>query len=402
MMTQSPARADLLIRHGYVLTMDLQRRVLTDGAIAIVGKRIADVDEDGAVAARWTSSTTIDAHGGPVHPGLIEGHLHASYQLYRGAVPDSVAEDDVFDTLERRFYDVVTDDEEYLGVVLSALEMMRNGTTCFMEAGTVLEPSAAAQAAQDVGIRAVIGDARVVDPSSGGKTILRSPRTFEEAIRRLGSQVFRNADPEALVTGHVTVHGLGTSSEALLLEAKRRADEAGVVLNTHHAYSDADLAADRARYGADPLVHLAEIGVLDRNVTLGHANLLTDLECDALAVSGASVVWAPAAAAMWGHRGSLHGRHAELWRRGVNVCFGSDSGNWSNDFDLFRQANLALLSARALHANRTILTAEDVLDMATRAAARATGLADRIGSIEHGKRADLVIHTLGRPELSPP
>ena len=86
----------------------------------------------------------------------------------------------------------------------------------------------------------------------------------------------------------------------------------------------------------------------------------------------------------------------------MNVCFGSDSGNWSNDFDLFRQANLALLSARALHADRTALTAEDVLDMATRAAARATGLEDRIGSIERGKRADLVIHTLGRPELSPP
>jgi cytosine/adenosine deaminase-related metal-dependent hydrolase len=266
----------------------------------------------------------------------------------------------------------------------------------------VLESSAAAQAARDVGIRAVIGDARVVDPSSASKAIRRSPRTLDEAIQRLGSQVFRNADPEALVTGHVTVHGLGTSSEALLLEAKRRADHAGVVLNTHHAYSDADLAADRARYGAEPLVRWRELGVLDRNVTLGHANLLSDAECDALVDSGASVAWAPAAGAMWGHRGSLHGRHAELWRRGVNVCFGSDSGNWSNGFDLFRQANLALLSARALHGQRTVLTAEDVLEMATRAAARATGLADRIGSIERGKRADLVIHTLGRPELSPP
>jgi cytosine/adenosine deaminase-related metal-dependent hydrolase len=271
-----------------------------------------------------------------------------------------------------------------------------------MEAGTVLEPSAAARAAQEVGIRAVIGDSRVVDPSSGGKTIRRSPRTFDEAVQRLGSQVFRNADPEALVTGHVTVHGLGTSSARLLVEAKRRADEAGVVLNTHLAYSAGDLAADRARYGADPLVYLSHIGVLDNNLTLGHANLLTDAECDALIASGASVVWAPAAAAMWGHRGSLHGRHAELWRRGANVCFGSDSGNWSNDFDLFRQANLALLSARAFHASRTALTAEDVLDMATRAAARATGLAERTGSIERGKRADLVIHTFQRPELWPP
>src|SRR5262249_30845209 len=137
--------------------------------------------------------------GAPVHPGLIEAHLHASYHLYRGAIADHLAEDEVFEAIERRFYDTVTDQEEYLAVVLSALEMIRNGTTCFMEAGTVLEPSVAARAAADVGIRAVIGDARVVDPSAGGRTIRRSPQTLEAAMTRLGSQLARNLDPDALV-----------------------------------------------------------------------------------------------------------------------------------------------------------------------------------------------------------
>ena len=104
---------------------------------------------------------------------------------------------------------------------------------------------------------------------------------------------------------------------------------------------------------------------------------------------------------MWGHGGSLKGRHAELWRRGANISLGSDSANWSNDFDLFRQANLALLTARDSHEDRTYLSAEDVLWMATRGGARAVGLEDHIGSIEAGKRADLVIHTLGRPEMIP-
>ena len=407
---------DLLVRHAYVITMDDDRRLIDDGAIAIAGRRIVDVGDDADLAARHDPHRTIDARGAPVHPGLVECHLHASYQTYRGVVPDHIREDEVFDAIERAFYNAVTDEEERLGCLLAAMEMIRNGTTCFMEAGTVLEPSAVAEAAQLVGIRAVIGDAFIWDRPTGlaqGKetpddgpvrvrgVIGRVPRNLDEALARLGHELRRNADPDALVTGHVAVLGLGTASEELLLEAKRQADAAGVVLNMHHAYSPADTAADRVRYGKDPLVHLAEIGILGRNVTLGHANHLTDAECEVLLERDVSIAWAPAASMMWAHGGSFHGRHAELWRRGGNISLGSDSANWSNSFDLFRQANLAMLTAREAHLDRTYLVAEDALEMATRGGAQATGMADRIGSIEPGKRADLVIHTLDRPEIMP-
>ena len=407
--------ADLLIRHAYVITMDDHGRLIDDGAIAIVGRRIVAVGDDSDISARYAAARTIDAAGAPVHPGLIECHLHASYQTYRSVVPDQIRESDVFPTIERLYYDTVTDEEEYLGVLLSSMEMIRNGTTCFMEAGTILEPDAGAAAAEEVGIRALLGDACINDQPNAfaqGKDqrgpeaapqpfIGRAPRNLEEALARLGGELRRNETPDALVRGYVAVMGLGTASEALLLEAKRRADAAGVQLNMHHAYSVADTAADRARYGKDPLLHLAEIGVLDRNVTLGHANYLTDAECDVLIERDASLAWAPAASMMWGHGGSFHGRHAELWRRGANISLGSDSANWSNTFDLFRQANLALLTARDAHEDRTYLLAEDVLRMATRGGAQATGMEGHIGSIEVGKRADLVIHTLNRPELIP-
>lgn len=104
---------------------------------------------------------------------------------------------------------------------------------------------------------------------------------------------------------------------------------------------------------------------------------------------------------MWGHGGCFHGRHAELFRRGANIALGSDSANWSNDFDIWRQASLAALSAREAHAERSYLIAEDGLHMATRGGARACGLDGQIGSIEAGKRADIVIHTLNRPEMIP-
>lgn len=418
---RQPRRIDLLVRHGHVITMDDDRRIVEDGAIAVDRGRILEVGDDQLVAARYDAERVIDAKGAPVHPGFIECHMHASFQSFRGALPDQLPETDAFNSFESVFFNTVNDEEEYLAVVLASMEMIRNGTTCFLEAGTVLEPSAAARAAERVGIRAIISDPFIWDqpqgmaqgmlePSCEGcsatararPVLARAPRTREEALARMGRELQRNRDPEALVTGHVAILGLGTASETLMMEAKQRADAAGVVLNLHQSYSPADTEADRQRFGGkDPLVHLKEIGFLGRNVTFGHANHLTDAECDVILETGPNLAWAPAASMMWGHGGSIHGRHAELWRRGANIALGSDSANWSNDFDLWRQANLAVLSARDSHGDRSYLIAEDGLEMATHGGARACGMHGQIGSIEAGKRADIVIHTLNRPELIP-
>jgi len=410
-----PETVDLLVRHGHLLVMDDADTRIADGAVAIRGRTIVAAGPDAEIAARFRAAREIDARGAPVHPGLVETHLHASFHTYRCVVPDHMAEEAVFDAIEARFYNTVTDEEEELAVLLASLEMIRNGTTCFLEAGTVLAPEAAARAAQTVGIRAILGDTFIWDRPVGlqmgqatgdgargvPSRLVRTPASREEALAALGGELRRNADPDALVTGHVAVLGLGTASEELLLAAKAAADAAGVVLNFHHAYSPADTAADRERYGKDPLLHLAEIGVLGRNVTLGHANHLTDAECEVLLATGTSLAWAPAASMVWGHGGSRHGRHAELWRRGLNVGLGSDSANWSNEFDLFRQANLAILATREGKEDRMALMPEEVLGMAIRGGARAAGMEDRIGTLTAGKRADLVIHTPDRPEAIP-
>jgi len=407
-----PAPVDLLIRHAHLITMDDAGTQVADGAVAIVGNRISHVGTDEVVAATVTAARTIDAKGGPLHPGMVETHLHASYQTFRSVIPDQIREVDAFPTVEQKFYDVVTAEDEELAGLLASMEMVRNGTTCFLEAGTFLFPDAGASAASTVGIRALLGDVCINDQPGGfaqgkearaaaGGFITRAPHDLDSALAILGTQLSRNADPDALVRGHISVMGLGTASQTLLVEAKRLARQAGVVLNMHHAYSVADTEADRVRYGKDPVLHLVDIGVIDRSTTLGHANHLTDAEAEAIIETGASIAWAPAASMMWGHGGTLHGRHAELWRRGGNIGLGSDSANWSNDFDLFRQANLAVLTARDAHEDRSYLLAEDGLRMATRGGARAAGLEDAIGSIEVGKKADLVLHTLDRPEMRP-
>lgn len=421
-MTSPRQVADLVIRHGYLITMDEDRRQIEDGAIAISSGRILAIGPDAEIAAAFAGRREIDAAGAPVHPGFIECHLHASFQLYRGALPDHLAEADAFDSVEAHFYNHVTDEEEYLAVLLSCLEMVRNGTTCFLEAGTILSPEHAARAAAQVGIRAILGDAFIWDQPQGfaqGKLedpgscatcasharihekLKRAPQTKAEALASLGHELRRNSDPDALVTGHVAVLGLGTASEELMMTAKAAADAAGVILNIHQSYSPADTAADRQRFGMDPLLHLANIGFLDRNTTLGHGNHLTDAECEVFLDRGASIAWAPAASMMWGHGSMVHGRHAELFLRGGNIALGSDSSNWSNDFDLWRQASLAILTARDVSQDRTKLVAEDGFEMATLNGARAVGMESRLGSLAVGKCADIVIHTLDRPEIQP-
>ncbi|MFN0194052.1 MAG: amidohydrolase family protein [Aestuariivirga sp.] len=418
---EAPQHVGLIIHNGHVITMDDGSRIIVDGAIAIDGNRIVAVGDSQDILARYRAGKMIDAKRAPIHPGFVECHLHASFQTFRSALPDQMPESQAFDTFESAFYNTVNDEEEYLAVVLASMEMIRNGTTCFLEAGTMLEPAMAARGAERVGIRAVISDAFIWDQPQGfaqgmlesgcegcnaashaRPTLARAPQTRSEALANMGRELHRNSDPDALVTAHVAILGLGTASEELMMEAKRRADAAGVVLNLHQSYSPADTEADRQRFGGkDPLVHLAEKGFLGRNVVFGHANHLTDAECDAILEHGPSIAWAPAASMMWGHGSSLHGRHAELFRRGANIALGSDSANWSNDFDLWRQASLAVLSARDVRGDRGYLIAEDGLFMATRGGAKACCMDHQIGSIEPGKRADIIIHTLNRPEMIP-
>ena len=143
-----PPCVELIVRNGYVITMDDANCILADGAIAIDRGRIVAVGDSQVVASKYKADRVVDAKGAPVHPGFIECHMHASFQSFRGALPDQLAETDAFNSFESVFFNSVTDEEEYLAVVLASMEMIRNGTTCFLEAGTVLAPSAAARAAE--------------------------------------------------------------------------------------------------------------------------------------------------------------------------------------------------------------------------------------------------------------
>ncbi|CAM8646432.1 hypothetical protein MCEREM30_02216 [Paracoccaceae bacterium] len=167
------------------------------------------------------------------------------------------------------------------------------------------------------------------------------------------------------------------------------------------SYSNADTAADRQRLDKDPLLHLNDIGFWDRNVTFVQASNLTRTGCVVLADKGNLIAWAPAALMMWGYWGSVHGRHAVLWRRGAKIELGSVFANWSSGLDLRRQISLAKPVARDVCGARHVLITEDGLWIATGAGARAAGQEDSSGKLQTDKRVDIVIKRLDRPKIVP-
>jgi 5-methylthioadenosine/S-adenosylhomocysteine deaminase len=402
----SVKNADLIVTHGYVVTMDEDRRVFADGAVAVAGREIIAVGPTSDVLAQIEASQTIDARGGVVHPGFVECHTHVTYHLARGAFGDTISYAELGPTTELAFVNAIDDQGEYDSTLLACLEMLGNGTTCFIEAGTAYSPAAVAEAASLIGMRGLVADPFLWDAEEtpGGYNayrLERAPASTERSLRLLGSELHRNRDPYALVGGHIAIAGMGTATDELERAAKAAADAAGTVLNQHQSYYQVDTETDDRRHGRHAILHLEDIGVIGDNCLFAHMNVIRDDEVEPIVRSGLSIAWCPAGSMLWGVGGTIHGRHAELHNRGVNIALGSDSANWSNRFDLGLQAYLGVLAAREKSGSRTVLTAEDALAMLTINGARAVGLQERIGSLVPGKRADLVIRANDIPEAFP-
>ena len=398
----TPSNVDILIRNAYVVTMDSERRVYPHGAVAINAGAIVAVGPESEVTSGLLPVRTIDAHGAVVHPGFIENHIHVCYHIFRWGFREGVDYWKEYLGFHSEYWNLVEEEEEYIGTLLGSLEMARNGTTCFLEAGSIMVPDAGAAAIEEIGIRGLLGDPMLMDVlEPEGRTIDRVPVDPKRAFRIMGTELKRNSDPDALVRGHICLRGLASASDELELAAKEMADKHSVVLNQHQAWDKPDVEADDRRFGRHSLVHYADIGVLGENCTFSHMNYLRDDEIAPIVESGMTLVWCPNASMILGIGGTIEGRHSELHKQGVNVALGSDSANSTGRFDIGDQAFLAMLTAREKTRQANALSAEDVLAMATINGAQAVGMADRLGSLEVGKRADLVVRHENLPEAHP-
>jgi 5-methylthioadenosine/S-adenosylhomocysteine deaminase len=389
---------DLLIRNGYVITMDRKRTVYGRGAVAVSGRLITAVGSEPEVLARYAAKRVIDAHGAPVHPGFVDAHYHIPNHLTRGVFPDAATTKEYY-LFYARWYDQMDAEDEHASGLAAGLEMLRNGVTCYMEGGTVFETGAVAAAAEAVGIRASLSEPFLWDTGKDAtlSNMTRSRPDKERCLSQLGRELWRNRNPEALVRGHVCLFGSGSASDELVVAATEVAQKNGAVFTQHQSTSVAGTAAHEERLGRHPLIHFAELGVLRPHCAYTHMNIIREDEAEVVSRSGMSLIWCPAISMNWGFLGSGRRRpQPDLYRLGVNIGLGADVSKFGLD-----TSQLAAYLLSRDFSDATQLAAEEVFEMATVGSAKAMGMWDRVGSLEVGKCADIVIRSAGVPEFQP-
>jgi cytosine/adenosine deaminase-related metal-dependent hydrolase len=392
--------ADYLVKNTFVISMNEERTCFERGAIAIHGKRIVLVGDEVDVLPKVRAAKVIDAGGAVTHPGFVDAHVHFM-NTARGAFSDVLDTSTMMNTL-RRWWDAVEEEDERAATFLNCLEMLSNGTTCFLEAGTLQFPDASAEAAEAVGMRGFIGDPFLWDlpAAQGTQDMTRAPRDLDRSLNLLGGQLKRNKE-DALIKGCVVLFGLGSASNDLMRAAKERADQSGVIFSQHQSFDHHDTAVDEERLGSRPMRHYADCDLIGENCTFSHMNDLDPDEVGIVQQAKMSVVWCPVTSMNLGAKAARNAKHLEVSRGGGNVALASDGVSSGCRYDVGLQGLMALLSTRAKADSRTTMTALDVLELATIGGAKAVGMERDIGSIEVGKYADIVIRRSDLPEAQP-
>jgi 5-methylthioadenosine/S-adenosylhomocysteine deaminase len=307
--------------------------------------------------------------------------------LYRGLAEDLRLEP-WLDKLWQAEAQFVRPETVDLGFRLAAAEMIRGGITCAVD--MYWHPHVTARVAQRAGFRVVNGPVWVDFPGPDGL-----PVEHRAAYAREFLQEFRG-DP--LVTPCVMPHSTYTVSPDYLRQALNLADEYGARLSTHSSESDAEMATVTERFGRTPPQHLDQLGLLDERMILAHCVHLPDEDIDLLARRRSVVAHCPVSNMKLG---CGLARVADLQRAGARVGLGTDGPVSSNDLHLWPVMRLTAILQKGTHKDPSLLPSREVVRMATRDGAEAAGLGERIGSLEAGKEADVILIDLGRPHLTP-
>ena len=394
----TPERVDTLISGAVIVTQDEGRRIIRDGALAIRGDRIAALGKRSELEDKVDATSVIDGRRFVITPGFIDAHIHITGDpLTRGYVPDDIS--DAFgDTLRRWViprYLAHTPADERLSARLAAVEMLRAGTTCFLEAGTIRYLDEVAEGLVEAGIRGRIGawvEGRAFSPEDDEAALTG------KAIRLLEQEVARfPAGSGARIAAWPILIGHSTNTDEVWKAAKALADANNLGVSAHLSPYRADPAWYLDNLGRRPVAHLAKIGVLGDNLCLTHLVHIDDHEAALLAESRTNAILCPFAALKGAFGISALGRAPEMAQAGMNIALGTD-GYGS---DLMQKMALVAALFKDARQDTKIFPAGQALDMATLNGARALQLQDEIGSIAVGKKADFVLHDTDRPEWRP-
>lgn len=418
-MTRLAADFPLLIRDAdYILSLDPRRRIYTRHSVLIEAGRIADIDAtetlDATHLARCRErGRVIEARGRLVLPGYINTHVHTFEHLSRGLIPDDLATYAWARDYARPFYASLSEEEAYLSASLACLEMLSNGTTCFVDTNILVSLGhfdAVAQAVRESGMRAVLGrgvfDQMPADMAANMSADLRDRVLSHSAgdalaeVDRLLARWTRSAGGR--IRAWASIYGLMPyCSDDLFVGLRELGDRHGVGMAFHIASSLEEARGLEARAGVWPITHLERLGVLGPRLLLTHCTAITDREVELLARHGTKVAYCPGAALRLAKGTTRIGKIPELVSAGVTVSLGADGVSSSGSFDPSRLTYLLAGLFKDARMDPAQIPAETALEMATLNGARAVLWDDELGSIERGKAADLTLYDIERPEWTP-
>ncbi|MGE0710481.1 MAG: amidohydrolase family protein [Planctomycetota bacterium] len=377
---------DTVIRGGTVVTMDPARRVLEGGSVVIRGPEIVAVLPVGEAPPR--ARRVIDATGHLVIPGLVNTHGHAAMVLFRGIADDMALMEWLNDFIFPAEARTVDEDFVYWGTLLAAVEMVRSGTTTYSD--MYYFEDAVARATAEVGMRGVLGQTVIGFKAPDYATPEAALAGTEQFIARWREH--------PLVVPSVAPHALYTTDVAVVRRCAELARRTGVPFQIHANESPAEDEAVRQRCGATSVELLAREGLLVPRTLIHHGITLSAAERAALAKAGAGVSHNPES----NMKGASGLADVDALRAaGVAVGLGTDGPAGNNNLDLFEELDTCAKVHKLLAKSPTAMPAREVFELATLGGARALGLADRIGSLEPGKLADVVLIDARVPELTP-
>ena len=385
---QSTPVLDYLIRDGLILTLSQEYPAPFTGSIGIRGEEIVFLGIKGEKDLPQANKT-IDARGRLVMPGLINAHTHAAMSLFRGLADDLPLkiwlEEHIFPA-EARF---MTPEAVYWGTLLACAEMLLSGTTTCADGYFFMNEAARAFARS--GMRALLCQGVLDFPIPG---IPDPSQNIAEAVRFVES--WEGTSP-LLHTG-IFCHSPYTCSSETLKTVKTLCREKGIPFFIHLAETREEVSLVKSRVGKPPTRYLQSLNLLDSRTVAIHAIHLQAGEMDLLAQNRVPVVHCPEsnmklASGMAGVK--------EMQEKGILVGLGTDSCASNNDLDLFQEMDTAAKLAKVQYADPAVLKARQVMQMATGNGAALLGLENQIGSLEVGKKADLILIPLDRPHLTP-
>ena len=383
------AAADILLLGGTVVTMDPARTVISDGGIAVVDGAITAIGTAAEIEAAWWADEVITAgEHDMVIPGLINGHGHAAMVLLRGIADDLALMEWLQNYIFPAEAATVTAEFVRVGTQLAALEMIRTGTTTFVD--MYYFEDEVAKVVDEVGMRAIVGESVIEFPVPDAASA--------DVSLAYARQLITKWKDHPRVTATAAPHAPYTLEPATLQRAVALTRELGVPVLIHLAETSDEVRQIRERYDRTPTEHLEAIGFLGPDVIAAHAVWLEDGDIEILARHDVGVVHNPESN-MKLASGTM--RIEALQRAGVAVGLGTDGAASNNDLDMFGAMFLAPLLQKHTRNDPTALPASEALALATISGARAIGLEAEIGSLEVGKRADMTIVSGDVPSLVP-